>query len=69
MGVEGDDRVENVTTFRYLERPLDQTYDDWTAVRRNIMRARLVWGDWVHCFDIRGQNPKCRKVSTGQWCR
>ena len=31
-------------TFRYLERPLDQTDDDWTAVRRNIMRARSVWG-------------------------
>ena len=33
----GDKRVENVTTFQYLERPLDQTNDDWTAVRRNIM--------------------------------
>ena len=42
MGGEGDDRVENVTTFRYLVRLLDQTDDDWTAVRRNIMCARSV---------------------------
>ena len=43
-GEEGGDRVENVPTLRYLVRPLDQTDDDWTAVRQNIMRARLVWG-------------------------
>ena len=41
---EGDERVENVPTFRYLGRPLDQMDDDCPAVRRNIMRARLVWG-------------------------
>ena len=41
-GGDGDERVENVTTFQYLGRPLDRTYDDWTAVRRNIMRARSV---------------------------
>ena len=43
-GEEGDERVENVPNFRYLGRPLDQTDDDWTAVRRNIMRARSDWG-------------------------
>ena len=43
-GEKGDERVENVQTFRYLGRPLDQTYDYWTDVRRNIMRARLVLG-------------------------
>ena len=43
-GGEGDERVENVTTFWYLGRTLDQTYDYWSAVQRNIMRARLVWG-------------------------
>ena len=43
-GGEYDDRVENVTTLRYLGSPLDQTDDDWSAVRRNIMCARLVWG-------------------------
>ena len=43
-GGEGDERVENVTTFQYLGRPLDQTDDDWPAVQRNITRARSVWG-------------------------
>ena len=43
-GQEGYERVQNVPTFRYLVRPLDQTDDDCPAVRRNIMRARLVWG-------------------------
>ena len=41
-GGEGDERVDNMMTSRYLQRPLDQTDDDWTAVRWNIMRARLV---------------------------
>ena len=22
------------------------------------------WGDWVHCFEWRGLNPRCWKVST-----
>ena len=43
-GYEGDKRVENVSTFQYLGRPLDQMDDNWPAVRRNIMRARSVWG-------------------------
>ena len=38
---EGEERVDNVTTFRYLGRPLYQIDDNWTAVRRNIMRTRL----------------------------
>ena len=33
-GKEGDERVENVPTFQYLGRPLDQNYDDWPAVRQ-----------------------------------
>ena len=43
-GEEGDKRVENVPTFRYLGLPLDQTDDYWPAVQGNIMRSRLVWG-------------------------
>ena len=43
-GEEEYERVENVPTFRYLGQPLDQTDDDWTAVRQNIMCKRLVWG-------------------------
>ena len=43
-GGEGDEIVECAEKFNYLVRPLDKTDDDWTAVRSNIMRARLVWG-------------------------
>ena len=43
-GEEGDDMLEGVAMFQYLGITLDQTDDDWTAVRRNILRARLVWG-------------------------
>ena len=43
-GGGGGDRVENVTTFRYLGRPLDQTDDDWPDVWRDIMGVRSVWG-------------------------
>ena len=43
-GEEGDKRVGNVKTLRYLGIPLDQTDDDWMAVRRNIMRTRSVLG-------------------------
>ena len=32
-GGEGDERVENVTIFQYLGRPLDQTDDDCQALR------------------------------------
>ena len=43
-GVEEDERVGNLTTLWCLGIPLDQTDDDWPAVRRNIMLAMSVWG-------------------------
>ena len=43
-GEDEDKIVENVPTFRYLRQTLDQTDDDWPAVRQNIMRTRLFWG-------------------------
>ena len=39
-GVDG--RVEGMAIFEYLGSPIDQTNDDWTAVRHNIMRVSLV---------------------------
>ena len=36
--------MENVPTFQYRGRTLDQTDDDCPAVRQNIMRSRSVWG-------------------------
>ena len=34
--------MDNLPTFRYLVRPLDQTDYYWTAVHWSIMSARLV---------------------------
>ena len=36
--------VEGMEIFKYLVRTIDQTDYYWPALRRNIMRARLVWG-------------------------
>ena len=57
-GEEGDERVENVPTFRYLGRPLDQMDDDCPAMRRNIMRARSVWGRLETLLRREGADPK-----------
>ena len=57
-GEEGDERVENVMTFRYLGRPLDQTNDYWTDVQRNIMHAKLVWWRLGTLLQQEGVYPK-----------
>ena len=57
-GEEGDERVDNVPTFGYLGRTLDQMDDDWTAVRRNIMFARSVWGRLGTLIRREGKEPK-----------
>ena len=40
---DGDEREEGVAMFRHLGITLDQMAEDWTAMRRNIMRAKPVW--------------------------
>ena len=57
-GEEGDERVENVPTFRYLGRPLDHMGDDWPDVWQNIMNARLVWGRLGTIHRKEGEYPK-----------
>ena len=37
--------MDNVQTFQFMGQLLDQTDDDWPAVRQKIMCARSVWGD------------------------
>ena len=59
---EGDERVENVTTFRYLGRRLDKTDDNCTAVRRNIMRARSVWGRLGTLLRREGAEPRVSEI-------
>ena len=59
---EKEERVENVTMFRYLGTPLDQTDDDWRAVRRNIMRTRLVWGRLGTLIRPEGAEPRVAEM-------
>ena len=54
--------MENVTTFQYMGRPLDQTVDDWTDVRRNIMRARSVWGILGTLLRQCGEEPRVSEI-------
>ena len=61
-GGEGEERVDNVTRFRYLGRPLDQTDDDWTDVWRNIMRTRLVWGRLGTLLRREGADPRVAEM-------
>ena len=47
VSLAGDDRVEcfeGVDSFKYLGRVLHRTDVEYPAVRRNIGRARTVWG-------------------------
>ena len=59
---EGEERMEDVATFRYLGRPLDQTYDEWPTLRRNIMRARLVWGGLGTLLQREGSDPRVEEM-------
>ena len=42
-GRGGEETIEGIALFKYLGRPLEQSYDSWPAVRRNIGRAQQVW--------------------------
>ena len=61
-GDAGVERVYNVTTFRYLGRPLYQTDDNCLAVRRNIMRARSVWGILGTLLQREVAEPKASEI-------
>ena len=43
-GREGDALVEGVANFKYLGRNLDQTDDDWLALKWNVKQVCRVWG-------------------------
>ena len=44
--------------FRYLGRIIDQTDDDWPAVRQNIMCASLVCGRLGALLQLEGSYPR-----------
>ena len=43
-GEEVEETIEGVAIFIYLGWYLDQSDDEWPAVRRNIGKAQQVWG-------------------------
>ena len=49
--------MEEVATFKYLGRHLDQTYDDWPVIRRNIKRVKKVWGVLGKFLIRKGADP------------
>ena len=54
--------MEDAVTFRYLGRPLDQTDNDWAAMRRNIMRARNIWGRLWTLIRQEGADPRVAEM-------
>ena len=54
--------MEGVATFEYLGRPLYQTDDDWPSIRRNIMRARTVWGGLGKLLKPEGADPRVAEM-------
>ena len=48
--------------FRYLGRPLEQTDDDWTAVRINIIHASLVLGRLGTLLRREGKEPMVSEI-------
>ena len=59
---EGGAMVEGVENFKYLGQNLDQTDDDWPSVRKNIMRARLVWGRLGTLMRREGEEPRVLEI-------
>ena len=50
--------MEAVSEFRYLERLLTATDDDWLAVAGNIQKAQVSWGRLVRVLGREGADPK-----------
>ena len=60
FSLTGDNRAEcfeGVDSFNYLRRVLHQSDEDWSEVRRNIRRARQVWGRLEKLLSMEGAEP------------
>ena len=47
-----------MTEFRYLERVMTNTDEDWPAVAGNIRKARVTWGRLASILGREGAEPK-----------
>ena len=61
-GRGGEESRENVTTFRYMGRYLDQTDDYWLSVWGNTMHVRSVWGRLGKLLRREGSEPKVLEI-------
>ena len=68
-GREVDDRVEVVATFRCPGSTLDQTHDDYLAMRRNIMREMLVWCILGTLLRREGADPRVVEMFYRGWSK
>ena len=50
--------MEGVVTFKHLGLPLEQRYNDWPEVIRNINQARRVWGSLGKLLMREGAEPR-----------
>ena len=56
-GEGGVECSEGVESFKYLERVLHRSDEDWPAVRRNIWRSIQVWGQLGKLMRREGAGP------------
>ena len=54
--------VEGMSTFKYLGRPLDQTDDNWPAVRWNITRLGKVRERLGEFLRREGEDPRVTEM-------
>ena len=54
--------IPAVEEFRYLGRVLMATDDDWSAVARNLIRARKTWGRLASILGREGADPKVSRM-------
>ena len=54
--------MEVVANFKYLGRPLYQTYYDWLELPWNIKRERRVWGVLGGILIREGAYPKVAEI-------
>ena len=50
--------VEEVANCKYLGQPLNQMYDEWPAVCRNVKGEQMIWGILVKVPQREGADTK-----------
>ena len=69
MGEDGAECIEGVGMLNFMGWPLDQSDENWPAVRRNTRKAHQVWGNLGKLIWREGADNFVLDFFTGQWCR